>query len=124
MTTVTPKTEVCTAIPVTPERREKERELLELQSAYEFVLLHNAGIQQVITDQEADNNHTVIRGTLGGSLLNEESIRKVKDEDLDDVLGKIHEFHALEAKEFARLKAVNNKRYDILRKNHTVTPER
>lgn len=114
--TVTPKTEGVTET-VTPERRAKERELLDLQSAYTFILLHNEGIQQAIDD----DSHDLI--LCGGSLLTDESIRKVKDEDLEDVLGKIHKIKELQAKEFERLKAANDKRLKVWRKKHPITPE-
>lgn len=113
--TVTPKTEGVT-VSVTPERRAKEHELLDLQSAYEFILLHNEGIQQAITE---DDSHDII--LCGGSLLTNESIRKVKDEDLDDVLGKIHKIKELQAKEFERLKAANDARREAWRKKHPIT---
>lgn len=112
--TVTPKTEGVTET-VTPVRRAKERELLDLQTAYEFILLHNEGIQQAIDD----DSHDLI--LCGGSLLTNESIRKVRDEDLDDVLGKIHKIKELQAKEFERLKAANTKRREAWRKKHPIT---
>lgn len=113
MITVTPKTTGVTET-VTPERRAKERELLDLQTAYEFILLHNEGIQQAIDD----DSHDLILG--GGSLLNDESIRKVKDEDLDDVLNKIHKIQELQKKEFERLKAANDKRREAWRAKHPI----
>lgn len=117
MITATPKTEGVTET-VTPVRRKKERELLDLQSAYEFILLHNVGIQQAITE---DDSHDLI--LCGGSLLTDESIRKVKDEDIDDVLNKIHKIKELQAKEFERLKAANDARREAWRKKHPITPE-
>ena len=112
--TVTPQTEGVTET-VTPVRRAKERELLDLQTAHELILLHNEGIQQAIAE---DDSHDII--LCGGSLLTNESIRKVKDEDLDDVLGKIHKIKELQAKEFERLKAANDKRLKAWREKHPI----